>query len=587
MRQFQSYVTSVKWERIHMFVEIRLEDHFSPSNDLEFFLVNNKYTVEAPFTVVEKKESSFLLTLNITNSGVNRCICNGTYTILTVDGEDAISEAGFFGTSSELESWGRCLRYRNNKGAYTVTFLLDEYAEKPRLQLLFYNTNKAAMQHLIGASRNSEPPKKRAPFFVRIAKEWKKRLKSRLKKYKNKFRDKAYKYLNRISHKNPDKEKNILFLSEQSDTLALNMQALLDRMVERGLDKQFHIRFSLRQATSQKQSKLSFVRMLKAIAEADVILIDDHVPLFDNLVLCDNTKVIQIWHAGAGFKGVGYSRWGHAGCPGPFSCHRQYDYCISGSANISYFFSEQFGILDEQVIPTGMPRMDKYLNQENRANVTQELYEKYPAAKNSKVILFAPTYRGRNRAKAYYPYDLIDFESLYRFCSDRGYIVLFKMHPWVSAEVPIEEKYRDRFFDLNGYPNINDLFYITDLLITDYSSSIYEFCLMDKPMLFFAFDKVQYSVSRGFHRDYDTNVPGKICEDFASVMEALQNEDYEFEKVAQYREKHFDFVDDHATDRVIDWLILDQMPERFTAALQKKREYISSVRGRSFQEYFV
>lgn len=100
-----------------------------------------------------------------------------------------------------------------------------------------------------------------------------------------------------------------------------------------------------------------------------------------------------------------------------------------------------------------------------------------------KVMLFAPTYRGMNKKEANYPFERIDFAGLYEACGGE-YVVLFKMHPWVKDAVPIEEKYKDKFIDVGRYPNINDLFYITDLLVTDYSSNIFEYSLMKKPMLF-------------------------------------------------------------------------------------------------------
>ena len=112
------------------------------------------------------------------------------------------------------------------------------------------------------------------------------------------------------------------------------------------------------------------------------------------------------------------------------------------------------------------------------------------------MILFAPTYRGKNRKTAYYPYHMINFQRLYDFCGEE-YVVLFKMHPWVSEAVPIEEAHKDRFVDANKYPNINDLFYITEILITDYSSNIFEYSLMRKPMLFFAFDKINILFQEG------------------------------------------------------------------------------------------
>ena len=100
--------------------------------------------------------------------------------------------------------------------------------------------------------------------------------------------------------------------------------------------------------------------------------------------------------------------------------------------------------------------------------------------------------------------------------------------------MPIPEEYQDKFLDVGTYPNINDLFYITDLLITDYSSNIFEYSLMRKPMMFFAFDKVQYSFSRGFHRDYEESAPGKICYTFDELMDAFAAQDFEYEKVEEY-----------------------------------------------------
>ena len=244
--------------------------------------------------------------------------------------------------------------------------------------------------------------------------------------------------------------------------------------------------------------------------------------------------------------------------------------CPTGD-NIAFFFSEQFGINEEQILPTGMPRMDKYLDPEHRKETEKTLYEKYPQLKDKKIILFAPTYRGMNRREAYYPYHLIDFDQFYEVCGDE-YMVLFKMHPWVSEAVPIPEQYKDKFLDFNKYPNINDLYYIADLLITDYSSSVFEYSLMRRPMMFFAFDELQYSYSRGFHRDYRSAAPGKVCRTFDELLEAFVAKDFEFEKNAPYIDYHFDHTDNGATDRVIDWFILDEIPEETVQALKQIEE---------------
>ena len=111
---------------------------------------------------------------------------------------------------------------------------------------------------------------------------------------------------------------------------------------------------------------------------------------------------------------------------------------------------------------------------------------------------------------------------------------------------------------------------------------MYEFLLMNKPMLFFPFDKNQYSVSRGFHRDYDSNVPGKICYTFAEILDSLEKEDFQFEKVGSMLSKYFDKVDTHNSDRVIDWLVLGNLPEEYTKALEKKKAEVEQVRSLIF-----
>ena len=143
---------------------------------------------------------------------------------------------------------------------------------------------------------------------------------------------------------------------------------------------------------------------------------------------------------------------------------------------------------------------------------------------------------------------------------------------------------KDRFADVNTFPNINDLFYITDLLITDYSSNIFEYSLMRKPMMFYAFDKIQYSFSRGFHRDYEEAAPGKVCYDFEELMQALEKKDFEYEKVEEYVEKHFDYIDSGASDRVIDWILLGNVPQDIKAEISKNAKAIKRMRKLDFSE---
>lgn len=567
------YVRNIEWERIHLRLDVEIVPEKEPEewDSVQYYLVNvieNMGEVCAQFAAVPVTENTVRLSVNITNTGINRCFPNGTFKIIAARGKQLLAIALYDGKSEQLAAWGRSYPYLSGKGVYSVCFMVDEFTEQPELEVLINNARVGTY---------SDKPAQTVSFSER---------------FMDKLRKKYYDWGNRVLaclykttrmlYKNRKKQ-HILFLSEKSESLALNMKAVYQRMKDRGLDKEYAIDLSLHNSDIKQYSRLLKLKTAVMVGKASVILVDDHVPLFDILLLDPSTRLIQIWHAGAGFKGVGYSRWGHYGCPGPFSAHRQYTYSISGSRAISHFFSEQFGILDEQVIPTGMPRMDRYMDPKNRETVTAHLYETYPMLKGKFVVLFAPTYRGRNMMTATYPYQIIDFDGLYEYCQKKNAVVLFKMHPWVSEKVPIREEHADRFLDLGTYPNINDLFYVTDLLITDYSSSIYEFLLMKKPVLLFPFDKNQYATSRGFHRDYDSNVPGRICMTFPELLQAMRDEDYAFEKVESMLSTYFDTVDSNSCDRVIDWLVLGKIPAEYTEALNRKKKQVAAACSLKFR----
>lgn len=566
-------VTDISWERIFVTIRIRLEGDAANRDDLIFYGVDT-LTGQAHicFKVIKKEGNEVSLYLNVTNNGENRCVPFGCYAILVCSKDEILAECQWdLKLVPDLLALSRDFLYSAQKNVFAVTFITDEDAEAEVLPF---------RMHVINAKRAGEdfPSSPKASGYFRPIMF----ITGCLLGHKPIIR-RIYAFYSFLYKKKADK--TVLFMTEQSKEIASNLKAVSDRMIERGLDKEYRILYSARTASAESQGIKSWIHLVKLLAQADHVFIDDHAPVFDWLKLRKETEVVQLWHAGAGFKSSGYSRWGHYGCPKPQSCHRQYKYGIAGSKNIAPFFSEVWGLNDEQVLPTGMPRMDEYLDETHKQQKIEELHKKYPATVGKKVILFAPTYRGRNKKSAYYPYELLDFDRLYELCGDE-YILFFKAHPWTNNMLKIEKKYQDRFFDLKNYPNINDLFYIVDLLITDYSSNIFEYSLMRKPMIFFAFDKTEYSLSRGFHRDYDLSAPGKVCETFEELAEAIEKKDFEYEKVEQYIEHHFDYIDSGASDRVIDWILLGKMPQEIKDEIEARKRQNEVMNQLDFKEMY-
>lgn len=558
-KKMTAVVTSVRWERIFLHLDVKVEyaDAGQKSGELCFYAVDQLYDSPAMFKITGEQDGIYHLKLNVTNGGENVCLPSSEYRIFVCRDDvilaDCETDAAIVG---EMENFSRTFLFSEHTKGYTITFYVEEETETLPFRFCILGAEECDLKF----------PEK---LSLREALCLGESLKESWFSKRNVIRT-MYSFFCKIY---ASRRKNtILLMSEQNDTIRYNLKAVADRMKERGMEKDFRILYSARSAAAESQSLKSWFSLIQKLAQSGIIFLDDHAVVLNWLKLSKDTKLIQLWHAGAGFKSSGYSRWGHKGGPGAASCHRQYTFGIAGSKNIAPFFSEVWGINDEQVLPTGMPRMDEFLREDYREQKTKELYEKYPICKGKKVMLYAPTYRGRGKKEAYYPYKRIDFQGLYEACGDE-YVVMFKMHPWVKGNVPIEDAYKDKFLDVSKYLNINDLFYITDLLVTDYSSNIFEFSLMKKPMLFFAFDKTQYAFSRGFHRDYEKSAPGKVCYTFEELLEAFRNQDFEYEKVEEYIRYHFDYIDSNASDRVIDWLVYDKMPEEIRADLERvKRE---------------
>lgn len=534
-------ILNIKWDGIFCHFIIEIEN----GQISDFYLVSKAGNALAKLKKKELPNNGYDLSVNITNVGNNHCLPVGVcYLIAVYDGQTFQK-----GICREINTeWEKHFSYRNNSESYEVKFGISE---KEILEICVAETKRNTIKKSI---------KKLYQFIFRQL--------YRIDLIKNKHKTK--------------KKKTILFLTEQSMKLNRNLEIVQERLYERELQNKYEILTSARSSVAVKNYNLkSWSTLFNKLSKADMIILDDHVPFMDWLKISEHTQVIQLWHAGIGFKSTGYSRWGHKGSPAPFNCHRQYQYGISGSLQTAHIFAEAFGIDESQILPTGLPRMDDFLDSAYQKVKQEELKELYPICKGKKVILFAPTYRGVNASDAHYPYEKINFDTLYDTCGQE-WIVLFKMHPWVRSAVPIPEKYKDKFLDVTKYSNINDFFYLTDLLISDYSSNIYEYSLLEKPCLFYAFDKTDYRRERGFHDDYEEQAPGKVCYTFEEIIQAIETEDFEREKITAYCNRNFDHTEKGACDRVIDWIISGQLPQKYQARLDQHKKEIQELKEMKF-----
>ena len=148
-----------------------------------------------------------------------------------------------------------------------------------------------------------------------------------------------------------------------------------------------------------------------------------------------------------------------------------------------------------------------------------------PAGK--RVVLYAPTWRD-NQVYANgrrYRFDMrLDLERAWRELGE-DHVFLIRGHHHSADDVPAGM--RDGFaFNVTAYPDITDLYLVSDVLVTDYSSAMFDYAVTGRPILFFTYDLAEYRDSlRGFYFDFEAEAPGPLLPDSAGVIEAIRDVD--------------------------------------------------------------
>lgn len=347
--------------------------------------------------------------------------------------------------------------------------------------------------------------------------------------------------------------KRVLFFVQTHKGLGGNLQAVKDALEARHSDYQIFV--FVCDLLSPGLHLSSWIKSTLILCNKDYIFVDDYEPILSFVQLDKRTKLIQLWHAGVGFKSSGYSRYGHEDAPHPYRMsHRQIDVAVVGALDLIPDYEEAFGIEKSAFLPVGLPRLQGYKTDEKQAKFRQEFYQRYPQLKDKKIILFAPTFRGKGGRDAYYDFEVIDFKQL-KPLFEQGYRLIFKFHFFVTAKITIPAEYQQYCYDMSDCGDINQLFYITDILITDYSSCIYEFALFKKPIVFLAYDEMEYNLQRGIYRPLSSFAPGKICHSFTEMVQAISNQDFETEKLDEFVRRYHVQDQNHIADRIIDGIL--------------------------------
>ena len=234
---------------------------------------------------------------------------------------------------------------------------------------------------------------------------------------------------------------------------------------------------------------------------------------------------------------------------------KEWDYLIAPNKFSSDIFKSCF-MYDGNMLETGYPRND-LLSASNRDEIALNLKKKLGIPLDKKTILYAPTWRddeyyGNGR----YKFKLkLDLDLLKKELGDQ-YVVLLRTHHYIADNLDVTGL-EDFAFNLSKYDDITEIYLISDICITDYSSVFFDYANLKRPLLFYTYDLDKYrDVLRGFYIDMETELPGPLVFSSEEVVDKIKNidqlnADYQ-EKYQQFYQRFCSWEDGNASKRVVE-----------------------------------
>lgn len=296
------------------------------------------------------------------------------------------------------------------------------------------------------------------------------------------------------------------------------------------------------------------------LATSRVFVVDDYYFPIYAVRPRSGTTIVQAWHACGAFKKFGYSvrdkRFGaDEALLRDVRIHANYDVCLVSSRHVAPAYAEAFGQpLERFRADLGIPRTDVLFGEERRARIVTDLRRRYAVPPDRRVVLYAPTFRGDSIGAARTA-GLPDWATLRDGLAD-DHVLLVRLHPFIRHALVIDRELDGFVTDVSDHPDINELLLLADALVTDYSSVIFEFALLGRPIVFFAPDLDAYERERGFYLDYRADVPGPVTSTTHELVAALRTPTPDLERVAAFAGRSFDVADGRATERVIRELLI-------------------------------
>jgi CDP-ribitol ribitolphosphotransferase len=258
------------------------------------------------------------------------------------------------------------------------------------------------------------------------------------------------------------------------------------------------------------------------------------------------TTVVQVWHAVGALKRFGADTTTGLHGPERDFLHRNYDWVICAGEASRAPYAAALRTPLERVLPLGVPRTDFFFDAAAVAAARERMLARYPRLREGRVVLYAPTFRGRGRAKRAAP--AFDPVAL-RAALPPSDVLVLKSHPNLDpSRVPTAgfDVVIDRALEMN------EAFAAADVLVTDYSSSIYEWALLRRPIVLLTADLEAYERDPGLYIDPRTDLVGTRVERPEELPAAIAGATVDDAAWDALIARRLEACDGHASARFVD-----------------------------------
>lgn len=328
----------------------------------------------------------------------------------------------------------------------------------------------------------------------------------------------------------PKKSNTIIFESFHGKQYSDNPRAIYEYIINNDLgykvywsvDRRYEHVFEGRGVLYLKRFSLKWFILM---ARAEYWVVNTRLPLW--LPKPNHTKYVQTWH-GTPLKRLAMDMEDvHMPNTNIEKYKRNFlkesskwDYLLSPNQYSTNIFKRAFGFHGE-VVETGYPRND-FLTNSNELNTINEIKSKCGVPNDKKVILYAPTWRDNQYySVGRYKFKLeLDLKQMEQELGD-DYVIILRLHYLIAEQMDLSE-YNQFIINLSNHEDIRELYLISDMLITDYSSVFFDYAILKRPIIFFTYDLEEYQdVLRGFYLDLEEDAPGPVVRTTEQVIQEI------------------------------------------------------------------